>query len=118
MQWLNVEFNPETRLIGSRFPDCAFIREVCHLCAGSPGAKMPKQKKAAVKGSAPRAKRHICMICGFIPSTKNKYRELQDHLVRKHFSDRIKAALPTKRPYMCPEHVATRFLKAKPISNA
>ena len=50
---------------------------------------------------------HICMICGFIPSTKNKYRELQDHLVRKHFNDRIKAALPTKRPYMCPEPSCT-----------
>jgi hypothetical protein len=50
---------------------------------------------------------HICMICGFIPTTKNKYRELQDHLVRKHFNDRIKAALPTKRPYMCPEPSCT-----------
>lgn len=46
---------------------------------------------------------HICMICGHIPTTKNKYRELQDHLVRKHFNERIKAALPTKRPYLCPE---------------
>ena len=46
---------------------------------------------------------HICMICGFLPTTKNKYRELQDHLVRKHFNDRIKAVLPTRRPYMCPE---------------
>ena len=45
---------------------------------------------------------HICMICGFIPLTKNKYRELQDHLVYKHFNDRIHAALPTKRPYTCP----------------
>ena len=25
---------------------------------------------------------HICMICGFRARTKNKYRELQDHLVR------------------------------------
>lgn len=46
---------------------------------------------------------HICMICGFLPMTKNKYRELQDHLVRKHFNDRIKAVLPVRRPYMCPE---------------
>ena len=68
---------------------------------------MPEQKKATVNGSAPRATGHICMICGFIPSTKNKYRELQDHLVRKHFNDRIKAALPTKRPYMCPEPSCT-----------
>ena len=68
---------------------------------------MPEQKKAAVNSAAPRATGHICMICGFIPSTKNKYRELQDHLVRKHFNDRIKAALPTKRPYMCPEPSCT-----------
>ena len=68
---------------------------------------MPEQKKTTVSGSAPRATGHICMICGFIPSTKNKYRELQDHLVRKHFNDRIKAALPTKRPYMCPEPSCT-----------
>jgi len=46
---------------------------------------------------------HICMICGFLPTTKNKYRELQDHLVRKHFAEQIKAALPTRRPYVCPE---------------
>ena len=70
---------------------------------------MPEQKKAAVNSAGPggRATGHICMICGFIPSTKNKYRELQDHLVRKHFNDRIKAALPTKRPYMCPEPSCT-----------
>ncbi len=43
------------------------------------------------------------MICGFLPTTKNKYRELQDHLVRKHFNDQVKAALPTRRPYVCPE---------------
>ncbi len=46
---------------------------------------------------------HICMLCGFLPTTKNKYRELQDHLVRKHFNDQIKGALPTRRPYVCPE---------------
>eukprot|EP00096_Caligus_rogercresseyi_P014410 TRINITY_DN691_c4_g1_i1.p1 TRINITY_DN691_c4_g1~~TRINITY_DN691_c4_g1_i1.p1 ORF type:complete len:416 (-),score=146.50 TRINITY_DN691_c4_g1_i1:178-1425(-) len=46
---------------------------------------------------------HICVLCGFIPTTKNKYRELQDHLVRVHFREAIKAALPTRRPYLCPE---------------
>ena len=30
-------------------------------------------------------------------------RELQDHLVRQHFQDRIKSALPTRRPFMCPD---------------
>ena len=50
---------------------------------------------------------HICMICGFRARTKNKYRELQDHLVRQHFQDRIKAALPTKRPFMCPDKSCT-----------
>ena len=47
---------------------------------------------------------HVCMMCGFKATTKNKYRELQDHLVRRHFQDRIKAALPTRRPFMCPDH--------------
>ncbi len=31
---------------------------------------------------------HICMVCGFRATTKNKYRELQDHLVRRHFQVR------------------------------
>ena len=43
------------------------------------------------------------MVCGFRATTKNKYRELQDHLVRQHFQDRIKCALPTRRPFMCPD---------------
>lgn len=47
---------------------------------------------------------HVCMMCGFKATTKNKYRELQDHLVRRHFQDRIKAALPTRRPFMCPDN--------------
>ena len=46
---------------------------------------------------------HICMICGFKATTKNKYRELQDHLSRRHFHERIKASLPTRRPFMCPD---------------
>ncbi len=32
---------------------------------------------------------HICMLCHYLPTTKNKYRELQDHLVRKHFSEQV-----------------------------
>ena len=47
------------------------------------------------------------MMCGFKATTKNKYRELQDHLVRRHFQDRIKAALPTRRPFMCPDPSCT-----------
>ena len=46
---------------------------------------------------------HVCMMCGFKATTKNKYRELQDHLVRKHFQERIKQALPTRRPFLCPD---------------
>ena len=70
---------------------------------------MPDQKtvSSAPNGGSSNRAGHICMICGFIPTTKNKYRELQDHLVRKHFNERIKAALPTKRPYMCPEPSCT-----------
>ena len=45
---------------------------------------------------------HICLICFFIPTTKNKYRELQDHFIRQHFDVRIQEALPSKRPYACP----------------
>ena len=50
---------------------------------------------------------HICMICGFRATTKNKYRELQDHLSRRHFHERIKASLPTRRPFMCPDPSCT-----------
>ncbi len=38
---------------------------------------------------------HICMICGFRARTKNKYRELQDHLVRQHFQVK-------NQPRFCP----------------
>jgi hypothetical protein len=44
----------------------------------SENAKMPEKRIFAKAG-------HICMICGFRARTKNKYRELQDHLVRQHF---------------------------------
>ena len=57
---------------------------------------MPEKRIFAKSG-------HVCMMCGFKATTKNKYRELQDHLVRQHFQDRIKAALPTRRPFMCPD---------------
>ena len=50
---------------------------------------------------------HVCMMCGFKATTKNKYRELQDHLSRRHFHERIKASLPTRRPFMCPDPSCT-----------
>jgi hypothetical protein len=31
------------------------------------------------------ATRNECEICGFVPYTKNKYREKQDHLAKSHF---------------------------------
>lgn len=61
---------------------------------------MPEKRIFAKSG-------HVCMMCGFKATTKNKYRELQDHLVRRHFQERIKAALPTRRPFMCPDHSCT-----------
>ena len=33
--------------------------------------------------------RNECEICGFVPYTKNKYREKQDHLAKSHFKVRI-----------------------------
>ena len=45
---------------------------------------------------------HTCELCGFEPKTKNKYREKQDHLVMKHFKDRIDKIFPHSRPYSCP----------------
>lgn len=45
---------------------------------------------------------HTCELCGFEPKTKNKYREKQDHLVMKHFKDRIDKIFPHCRPYSCP----------------
>ena len=46
--------------------------------------------------------RNECELCGFVPYTKNKYREKQDHLAKFHFKERIDAVLPTGRPYACP----------------
>jgi len=45
---------------------------------------------------------HTCELCGFEPKTKNKYREKQDHLVMKHFKERIDKIFPHCRPYTCP----------------
>ena len=47
--------------------------------------------------------RNECEICGFVPYTKNKYREKQDHLAKFHFKERIDAVMPTTRPYACPD---------------
>jgi len=51
---------------------------------------------------------HTCELCGFEPKTKNKYREKQDHLVMKHFKDRIDKIFPHCRPYQCP-HPSCEF---------
>lgn len=45
---------------------------------------------------------HTCELCGFEPKTKNKYREKQDHLVMKHFREKIDLVFPQRRPYSCP----------------
>ena len=57
-----------------------------------------KFKKTSVNVS-----RNECEICGFVPYTKNKYREKQDHLAKFHFKERIDAVMPTTRPYSCPD---------------
>ena len=45
-----------------------------------------KDKKMSAEDKRTFAKAgHMCMVCGFRATTKNKYRELQDHLVRQHF---------------------------------
>ena len=43
-----------------------------------------------------------CEICGFVGSTKNKYRERLDHLANVHFKERLEAVIPKARPYACP----------------
>jgi hypothetical protein len=45
---------------------------------------------------------HTCELCGFEPKTKNKYREKQDHLVMKHFKERIDKIFQHSKPYSCP----------------
>ena len=47
--------------------------------------------------------RNCCEICGFVPYTKNKYREKQDHMAKSHFKERIDSLLPTGSPYQCPD---------------
>ena len=44
-----------------------------------------------------------CELCGYVPTTKNKSREKQDHLARIHFKDKIYKVIPKCRPYKCPE---------------
>ena len=50
---------------------------------------------------------HTCELCGFEPKTKNKYREKQDHLVMKHFKEKIDKIFPHCRPYTCPSDDCT-----------
>lgn len=50
---------------------------------------------------------HTCELCGFEPKTKNKYREKQDHLVMKHFKEKIDKIFPHCRPYSCPSGECT-----------
>ena len=45
----------------------------------------------------------ICELCGYVPTTKNKYQKKQDHLARVHFKDKIDKVVPKCRPYKCPE---------------
>ena len=45
---------------------------------------------------------HTCELCGFEPSSNNKYWEKKDHLVMKHFKEQIVMILPHCRPYNCP----------------
>ena len=58
---------------------------------------------AKFKDSGVGLSRNECELCGFVPYTKNKYREKQDHLAKFHFKERIEAVLPTSRPYSCPD---------------
>merc|ERR1712008_510913 len=43
-----------------------------------------------------------CELCGYVPITKNNYRERQDHLARVHFKDKIDPMVPKCTPYKCP----------------
>jgi len=59
---------------------------------------------------------HTCELCGFEPKTKNKYREKQDHLVMKHFKERIDKIFPHCRPYTCPSEDCVFTGKDKQVS--
>ena len=48
-------------------------------------------------------KQPTCELCGYVPITKNKYRERLDHLARVHFKDKIDKFVPKCQPYKCPE---------------
>ena len=50
---------------------------------------------------APHVNGNNCIICGFKPTTRNKYRENQDHLIREHFKEQIEKLLPMSKK--CPE---------------
>ena len=45
----------------------------------------------------------MCIICGFKPTTRNKYRDFRDHLLSSHFQDEFKHQPPSQR-FMCPGH--------------
>ena len=45
---------------------------------------------------------YTCELCGFEPKTINKLREKQDHLIMKHFKEKIDKSFPYCRPHNCP----------------
>ena len=42
-----------------------------------------------------------CELCGFVPKTTNKYREKTDHLIFKHFKEKINIIYPQDRAFKC-----------------
>jgi hypothetical protein len=65
-----------------------------------PESHIDKNNLESLIESCPYVK---CELCGYVPTTKNKYRERQDHLARVHFKDKIDKFIPKCRPYKCPE---------------
>ena len=66
-----------------------------------------KQEKVLEAAQLPnningRRKDFTCELCGFEPKTKNKYQEKQDHLVMKHFKEKIDKVFLHCLPYACP----------------
>ena len=43
----------------------------------------------------------FCRLCGFKPTTRNKYREIQDHTIREHFKEQIEKQLSKSKD--CPK---------------
>ena len=43
----------------------------------------------------------FCRLCGFKPTTRNKYREIQDHTIREHFKEQIENQLSKSKD--CPK---------------